>query len=270
MRQFFSGSSLEQAIMRAARHYGLDPDELAYTPVRKRHGFLRTRRSVVIEVDPGSPRRPEQERTAPSVEEAAPATAPERPLPTEPEEDDEPRPTAPEEPPAARPAGAADDSLADPSLLDSAREGAEKLLRLAGLEAEATAAPGRDRLEIEVTGPDSSVLLAEKGKGLLAIQHLMPRLIRGLTGKSRFVRVDSAGFHRERKERLRALALREAAEACRRRGPRTLAPMAPDERRIVHLALNDNPDVVTESHGSGLFKRIVIRPAEGPGDGDER
>jgi spoIIIJ-associated protein len=103
----------------------------------------------------------------------------------------------------------------------------------------------------------------ESGKGLLAIQHLLPRLLRGTVGRSSFVRVDSKGFHQQRKERLEALAHKEAEAASHSGGSRTLPPMAPDERRIVHMALKDSPAVVTESRGTGLHKRVVIRPVSG-------
>ncbi len=56
-RRFFSGSTLDQAVMMAARHYGLDPKELAYRQIEKRHGFLRTRKAVMIAVDPETPGR---------------------------------------------------------------------------------------------------------------------------------------------------------------------------------------------------------------------
>ena len=165
------------------------------------------------------------------------------------------------------------DITGDDELLDAAVRASENLLQFAGIEASATAKAAGERIEVEIQGPDESVLVVEGGKGLLSIQHLLPRMLRGLTGRSSFVRVDSEGFHQKRKERLEALALKEADAASRNRRPRTLPPMAPDERRIVHLALKDSPNVVTESRGSGLHKRVVIRPADGfdePGDVEAR
>ena len=58
-RQFFSGNTVEQAVLAAARHYGLDPDRVAYTLREKKHGFVIVRRRVVIEVDPDVPEQPE-------------------------------------------------------------------------------------------------------------------------------------------------------------------------------------------------------------------
>lgn len=55
-RRFFSGSTLEQAVISAASEYELAPAEVAYRKVEKRHGFLRAQRRVIIEVDPANPR----------------------------------------------------------------------------------------------------------------------------------------------------------------------------------------------------------------------
>ena len=340
-RKFFSGKSLDQVVMMAARHYELEPSELAYRQIEKKHGFLRTRKAVMIAVDPENPRmvpgavasaagsergrdtEPEPLEDATDRSESGPAEseepearvadeddAPDAWVADEPEERespdswaaDEPEEAetqeiwvnepgerdevrapeadekAPEEaaPTARRPAyreSEPRDVTGDDELLDAAVQASETLLQFAGIEASATAKAAGERIEVEIEGPDESVLVVEGGKGLLSVQHLLPRMLRGLTGRSSFVRVDSEGFHQKRKERLEELALKEADAASRNRRPRTLPPMAPDERRIVHLALKDSPSVVTESRGSGLHKRVVIRPADGfdePGDIEAR
>ena len=68
------------------------------------------------------------------------------------------------------------------------------------------------------------------------------------------------GYQRQREERLRGLALRVAEEVARQGGSRTLRPMNPADRCIVHLTLADDPEVETESLGNGYFKRGSIRP----------
>ncbi|MDA8015891.1 MAG: hypothetical protein MPN21_00470 [Thermoanaerobaculia bacterium] len=68
-RQFFSGNSIEQAVMAAARHYGVDPERIAYTTRDKKHGFLNIRRRVVIEVDPDRPEVTAEKITGRSPEE---------------------------------------------------------------------------------------------------------------------------------------------------------------------------------------------------------
>ncbi len=56
-RRFFSGNTIEQAVISAASAFGLEPSEVAYKQVEKKHGFLKVRRRVVIEVDATAPRR---------------------------------------------------------------------------------------------------------------------------------------------------------------------------------------------------------------------
>lgn len=307
-RRFFSGNTLEQTVMTAARHFGVDPDELAYRQIEKRHGFLRTRKAVMIAVDPENPRRQsetaaaapeptdaglaEVERGAPAESKAAPAAAdapvedagqaaeatPERdawrPEAEEPQAAEPPARRAGAAAPPASPAmedaddhgrSGATPEIDDGELLSAAETAARILMHFAGIDAEATAEWGDERIEVEVEGPDASVLVVEGGKGLLAIQHLLPRMLRGQTGRSSFVRVDSQGFHQNRRERLEELALKEAEAVSRNGSARTLPPMAPDERRIVHLAVRDIPTVETESRGTGLHKRVVIRPVTGDG-----
>ena len=69
VRKFFSGNSLQLAILQAASHYGIDPDRVAYTQREKKHGFIKSRRRVVIEVDPDHPEKSseEMENTAAST-----------------------------------------------------------------------------------------------------------------------------------------------------------------------------------------------------------
>ncbi len=66
-RRFFSGGTLQQALVQAANHYHLLPEEIAYHQIEKRHGFIKVRRKVVIEVDPAAPRVAGQAAPPPSA-----------------------------------------------------------------------------------------------------------------------------------------------------------------------------------------------------------
>ena len=67
------------------------------------------------------------------------------------------------------------------------------------------------------------------------------------------------GSARTSKESLEELAQRSADEAKRTRRPQLLPPLSPSERRLVHLALADDPEVETESEGDGFLKRVAVR-----------
>lgn len=146
-------------------------------------------------------------------------------------------------------------------LADAAREALGRLLDFVGVEAEADFYRDDERLEIELWGPDDHVLLEEEGQLLLAIEHLLPRMIRGIYGDALPVRVDCNDFHADREERLRELARRTADEVRRRGRARTLGEMDPAERRIVHISLEDDPTVTTESLGDGFYKKLRVLPA---------
>jgi spoIIIJ-associated protein len=144
---------------------------------------------------------------------------------------------------------------------DAAAKASELLLRIAGLDLVPRILQGDDRLEIDLSGEDVDWCFADDGELVMAIEHLLPRMIRSLSGESVLCRVDCDNFQEIREERLRSLAQRMAEEVRRFGKPRTLEPMNPADRRIIHVTLADDPHVVTESEGDGYFKRVMIRPA---------
>ena len=150
---------------------------------------------------------------------------------------------------------------AEGRIADAAREALRRLLALGNLSVEASIFEGEEGLEVEIRGDDEDAFLEDRGRLLLAMQHLLPRLIRGLIGETVPCRVDCDNFQEIRAEQLRVLAQRVATEVRDRRRPRTLEPMSPDERRIIHMTLADDSAVETESQGTGLFKRVMVMPA---------
>jgi spoIIIJ-associated protein len=243
---FFAGNTLQQAVLAAARHFQIDPDEVEYVPRDRRQGFVKATRRVVIEVDPERPRRTSSGNVA------APLPAPPRAsLPGAPPPPAAPRP-APRERLGPLPVSRA--------LLDAAAEGTRLLLALAALRLEPNVVAGEGRLEVALAGPDEARALADGAALLRALEHLLPRVVRGLAGESVACRVDCGGFHARRELELRELA-RRAADDVRRTGrAATLEEMDPAERRIIHLELADESDVETESSGDGHHKRVTIRP----------
>lgn len=276
-RKFFSGSTLEQALIQAASHFGVGPDEIAYTQLEKKHGFLRKRRGVIIQVDPESPTRAadngaEQadDQGLPSHDQKAAEMTTDGAEEIEmadglPEADaDEQVQTSP--PPVERGQQRSRERRErrpveiDDEVIAAANEALVAVFEVSGLSLHHEVKAGDDRLDIELEGDDEEVLLEERGNLLLAIQHLMPRLIRGLSGRSVPCRVDADNFHENHEKEIQDLAMRIANEVKDRLETRTLHPMNPAERRIVHLALADDQDVDTESQGRGFFKRVAIRP----------
>lgn len=253
---FFSGETESRAILAAANHFGVSPEQIVFDRVEKRHGFVKHRR-VVIRVDPASvgpsndsgaveSDSPADVVAEPVVEAAAPAV-------------EEPPPAPPPEQDATESVEAEASEQSSEEVLSIAHAALKQLLELADLEVSAEIVLTDERLEVEIEGVDEELLVEDEGQVLLALQHLLPRVMYGQIGRIIPCRLDSGGYQRKKEERLRGLARRVAEEVVRRGGTRTLRPMNPADRRIVHLTLADDPDVETESQGNGYFKRVSIR-----------
>jgi spoIIIJ-associated protein len=116
-----------------------------------------------------------------------------------------------------------------------------------------------DELLFELFGDDVEPLLANKGEGLTGLEVLVGRIASKRVGMPVHPRLDAEGFRAHRKEALEELARNSADEVRRSRRSQLLPPLAPWERRLVHLALSESPDVETESEGDGFMKRVEVR-----------
>ncbi len=111
-----------------------------------------------------------------------------------------------------------------------------------------------------VLGDDLGILIGRHGQTLSSLQFIV-NLILGRHLKTRStVYIDVEGYRQRRYEVLRRLALRMADRVRSSGQPLTLEPMPANERRIVHLVLQGNPDVVTQSMGEGENRKVSIVP----------
>jgi spoIIIJ-associated protein len=116
-----------------------------------------------------------------------------------------------------------------------------------------------DELHFELFGDDVEPLLANKGEGLTGLEVLVGRIAAKRLGKPVHPRLDAEGFRAHRQDALQELARQSAEEVRRSRRPQLLPPLAPWERRLVHLALSEDSEVETESEGDGFLKRVEVR-----------
>lgn len=218
------------------------------------------------EAEPAAPAPPPPASTAPSVEapspEAPPAEAPSR------AEEAIEREVIPDEPAEA---GAEEPELTERDKIKGAREVMQGLLKAMHLGAARVeverAEPGPNEEEvpplvIDVSGPRTDVLIGTDGQVLDDFQYIT-RLLVGRSMKSWVhVVVDVQGFKAKRADRLRDLAHRMADQAADTDRAVILQPMPPHERRVVHVALYDDPRVTTESIYEGERRRVTILPKE--------
>jgi spoIIIJ-associated protein len=111
---------------------------------------------------------------------------------------------------------------------------------------------------LNIDGADNSLLLGESGELLEAVQHLVNQAFGRALPRGERIICDVDNFRATREAELRAMA-RHAAERVRATGMAfTFAPMIPNERRVIHLALAEDEDLQTESIGEGNSRRLKV------------
>jgi len=239
----YEGKNETEAIEAAARDRGVDPAQLRYRVVRDEKSFWGGR-VVEIEVEEEAGGRPSAAAQTPAQ---AAGTAPEGLRPAAPPSLEE-HPAAAGEPPAL-----------DEDSWNAVETTLTELLSAAGFLVEIRRRPSAEEMVFELIGDDVEPLLANRGEGLNGLEVLAGRIAMRRLGHPVHPRLDAEGFRRHQRETLEELAHRSADEAKRTRRPQLLPPLSPSERRLIHLALAEDPEVETESEGSGFLKRVAVR-----------
>ena len=115
-------------------------------------------------------------------------------------------------------------------------------------------------LWLTVRGDDLGILIGRRGETLNSLQYLVNLAVNKRRHEHARLVLDVEGYREGREETLTALA-RKMAEKAVRSGRRVeLEPMNPHERRVVHIALQEDKRVDTVSHGEEPYRRVVINP----------
>jgi spoIIIJ-associated protein len=237
----FEAKTEADAVEQAARAFGKSAAEVRYRVVRDEKSFWGGR-IVEIEVDGPAP----HEKVEAIAEEAAGAVR---------RDDAEDVPV---------PDRATRSRRDEPAPLDEGSFAAvestlSELLSVAGFLVETRRKSSPDEMVIELIGDDVEPLLANKGEGLNGLEVLTGRIASRRLGHPVYPRLDAEGFRAHQRESLEELAHRSAEEVKRTRRATLLPPLAPGERRLVHLALSSDPEVETESEGEGYLKRVAVK-----------
>jgi spoIIIJ-associated protein len=238
----FTGRTLEEAIAKAVAHFGLPRKQIEIEVIRKGRAGL---------FGMGA----EEALVAASI------------LPQNPEDEDFPagRPVVPAKlaaPAATAQNGQEAEGEADPALQETAVGIVTDLIRMMGFQAHVEVLPNQPggTLCMNIEGEDLGMLIGRRGQTLASFQFIVRVMISQKLRRWHSVSIDITRYKEKRHEALQRLAVSLANQAKQTRRPVSLEPMPPDERRIVHLALANHPDVTTHSIGEGDERKIVIQP----------
>jgi spoIIIJ-associated protein len=143
---------------------------------------------------------------------------------------------------------------------DVARSLVEGLLKLMGVRAQVTVRTGTDPITLDISGRDLGALIGWRGETLRALQSVTNVMVGKHLAEGERVIVDVERYRQRREHTVREIALRAARQVKMTGDAITLDAMQAFERRAIHLALQDDPDVGSSSIGEEPDRRVVVGP----------
>jgi len=131
-----------------------------------------------------------------------------------------------------------------------------RILKKTGFDVKIQFRQNNGALEFEIKGKDAPVFLDNNGELLDAFQYLANRIASRKTRSN--VVLECQDFRRNRIRELKEMAMKAAQKVKDFGKPYLFSPMNPAERRQIHLALQDDRMVKTESIGDGYMKRVKV------------
>lgn len=143
----------------------------------------------------------------------------------------------------------------------------KELLTKMGFPSEVSVQEEGRSLKAQIKGEHTDALTAENGQVLDSIQYLLRKMLSKKFAQKVLVSVDTGEFRAARREELFAMARDIAREVKDTGKSRSIPAMNPADRRIVHMAIQDDEAIRSRSVGEGIFKKIIIYQ---PGKGGKR
>jgi spoIIIJ-associated protein len=153
-----------------------------------------------------------------------------------------------------------DEGLDDTKGFETAKQILEGILALIPIETSVSGKQSDGKISLNIEGDSSGILIGRKGKTLDALQYIVNMAVNKTSEKKIRVEIDSENYRQKRVESLTQLALKIGDKAKKFKKPFTTSPLNPQERRIVHLALQEDEKLETKSRGEGILKKVVIKP----------
>lgn len=152
-------------------------------------------------------------------------------------------------------------SEAERSTLETAKTVLEEMLGLMELAGTVEIASGGDTARLNVRGDDLGALIGRRGEKLASLQHIVNLIVGRREGQHHRIAIDVENYRGRREQQLRDVADRAAKRVIQTGKIIQLEAMPAIERRVVHMALLENPRIRTQSVGVEPNRRIVVLPA---------
>jgi spoIIIJ-associated protein len=118
-----------------------------------------------------------------------------------------------------------------------------------------------EKVEAMISGDDVGILIGRRGRTLSDLQYLINIIMRRqFSGLNKITVIDVEHYREKREKTLTQLAKNVARKVSADGYEQSLEPMNPQERRIIHIALQEHPEVTTRSDGQEPYRKVIITP----------
>jgi spoIIIJ-associated protein len=166
-------------------------------------------------------------------------------------------------------AGAEEPTAPEADVAETARAFVDEVLQTMGIAATVEAAESDGGCRVNVQGPDMGLLIGRQGSTLGALQYLVTLVVSKRVGHHVRLTLDAENYRSRREDTVRESARRWAQRVKETGQECVLDPMSPFDRRLVHTALAEDPDVFTYSEGDEPERCVVISPRSAGAPADE-
>lgn len=257
----FTGKTESDAVMNAAMELGIPSTDLKYTVIDPgSNGFLGLfKKPVIIEIK-------EEEKEAevkPQVIEEKPKKKvekkPVKKADEKPNRQPKKSPKVKEEAPVKEPKKNKAPENIDQIIKDTEKY-LDEVLRAMGLDPKLNLYYNRrdNVLNINVSGEKMGALIGKHGQTLDALQYLISLYVNKESDSFVKIKLDTENYRERRQQTLEKLAGSIAYKVKKNKKPIYLEPMNPNERRIIHSALQRDPEVITKSEGKDPYRKVVV------------
>ena len=146
----------------------------------------------------------------------------------------------------------------DENKLEIAKNALEEILERLKTDATVEAKYSGDKILLNINGDGSGLLIGRRGRTLDALQHIVDKIVNRSSDNRKRIIVDTEGYRAKRVESLRRLAIRLGEKVKRIKKPISIPPLNAHERRIIHMTLENDDQLVTTSKGDGFLRRVII------------
>lgn len=251
----FTGKTESDAVMNAAMELGIPSTDLKYTVIDSgSNGFFGLfKKPVIIEIN--EEEKKEAEVKPQTIEKEKPKKKADERSNRQPKKS----PKIKEEAPVKEPKKNKTPENIDQIIKDTEKY-LDEVLRAMGLDPKLNLYYNRrdNVLNINVSGEKMGALIGKHGQTLDALQYLISLYVNKESDSFVKIKLDTENYRERRQQTLEKLAGSIAYKVKKNKKPIYLEPMNPNERRIIHSALQRDPEVITKSEGKDPYRKVVV------------